>query len=505
MNHTPKIQERTFTWVTDPGLPDISRANSKILVLVNQEKIVSNTITPVEMGILEYKFTLKGSAERLDLIQSLLGNVSYVPVQITIPTSSIKSFRGVSGNDTNNGVSSGDVLTACKKLVAAFTEKILHTIVGDVMITEEKSPDHSGYTTFTPTLDDNKFLIFRSEEIIESFKRSFPLSKLVGWQPIRTDDVTISVMSEKLPEDPKDIQVVSDVYLTRVGEKYDEYIDTIIDLARGSRSRGLVALRLEDREQREIFKRLSKVVQSNAIYEDDNQIMRVTVDKSISLGYDPTTWFTMNIDRLGENLPPIIRLNGWGSTGAGERAKTLVAARRVFVKTSTEKLMEAYPDISVLEDNSLIYPTISYDTVTKFQRMFHSYTSDWDQWEVNIVSPDPEGILPDIVEGLIRRLYLKYEMGIDSVLVSFDYHLLPNARSYYLVVVDTDVDPDIEVSREILIDKSIDIFRSTIGVEADRYGGDIESIAKLLVNKDRMLEWDEMSETMVARIEGVFG
>ena len=106
-----------FDFVTDPDDPSVISDLDHLLSLVTDE-IKENYL---DRGLVRYSFFISHDHKDHDIIEELIGNISYVPITVTMDTSLFENYENI-----------GQVISSASEIVKLLTEKIIKTDVINV-------------------------------------------------------------------------------------------------------------------------------------------------------------------------------------------------------------------------------------------------------------------------------------------------------------------------------------------------------------------------------------
>lgn len=409
-----------FDIITDPDDPHIRNSLDNLLGIVENNDNFILTETNLDRGLVRYSidtvYDIDQDPNVINRIDQLTGEVSYIPVTVTMDISKF-------GPDVNIG----SVITGAEEIIKELTELLLSVEIVNV----ESMRRVDDIIIFTP-IDHNNNSVYENPMYLSDYYRFVNMDVLGGYQILSKDPIIHYVLyklyqnGEYVPEDINGTSVQGVVLLpvgyTNTEEDYYRNIRYNIEtLVTTRRQDGYFSIKLGIHNIADVLliDEMAKLWDTEIVYDKD-MLNIILKHNHVEFGTLPELWFQHNLNFVKKGDFPFITLYGlWQFKVGGDynqiydkhwnQAIIQYGALLAYRKLGEEDpFIQPYTHtVTVNNDLSITLALPTYNHTVRFREYFNDILNGYVGMEhqgEQIWFAEP---VKDLLDGVIKRWYIQ--------------------------------------------------------------------------------------------------
>lgn len=468
------------SWVTDPGLSEISDINNEVLGLLARFNPTIFTQDDIGNGVVKYKIEVASINNDFinlkPLIMSLIADINYERLQLSVilpDAISDNLFQGL------------------KNILSLQLPQLIMQSIDEINTTVIENDDKKVLILIPQS--NNEFIYINPLEI-EDIKLSTNLQELIGWDSLTDDLLGLYLLKMQ----PKELNYNAEIIYrnnilciklpTSNFEDYTRYKDGVLKDLQALRNQGYFCIatnRLEGIKLKELTALWPIEFVTNFEFIEEGYVLTQEISSKIwnlfvfngnnLFNMTPELWMSHSLYFIQNNELPLILIEGpWqsGYKNIDNRVKCQYSAILAYNDCITRniQLSPFLPMTMVTDDLQIAARFSSYDEVTFFKERFIEYLNQSAIWHITEVAANSSsksedaGKILDIDRSVTKRVliaqqypYLK-PLHVDIFVPSEDGSKLKKflvvnigAGSRFIYSPPTVTDDDVKALRDKLI------------------------------------------------------
>ena len=319
MNEGVGEQFYRFDITTDPDDPHVKNTLDELLGIVDNNNYNIRSViespeirmieTNLNRGLVNYDIIVNSKdTDLIDRIDQLAGDVSYVPVTVTMD---ITKF--ISNKNTNVG----SIITATEGIIKVLTQKVL----GFNIINVETIRLDNNIVVFTP-ITEEQISVYENPLYLAEYYRIVNMDILGGYQVLSNDPMARYVLSDLYRERDYVITDVNPIYVQGVSlipvgnddneeNHYNEILTIVDSMITKYCQDGYFSYELGLHEMADVLllKELGTLWDTEVVYSEE-EVVVLKRNEGVDFGTDPELWFRSNVEMIRKGQFPTITLFG---------------------------------------------------------------------------------------------------------------------------------------------------------------------------------------------------